>query len=130
MTDWRAVIDRGIHAHNWVVRFGQEPFVDEEYIKDLYATVFAKRYKTASNYIATDHLVDRGGSMRRYVLVSGIFFALFTCVQLLRLLLRWPVQVASVDIPLWFSGVAVIIVGSLTIWAFRTAARSDVNAGI
>ena len=68
--------------------------------------------------------------MRRYIMVSGFFFALLTCVQLLRLLLRWPVQVASVDIPLWFSGIAVIIVGSLTIWAFRTAAGSDSNAGI
>ena len=67
--------------------------------------------------------------MRRYVMVSGVFFALLTFVQLLRLLLRWPVQVASVDIPLWFSGIAVIIVGSLAIWAFRTASRSDVNAG-
>jgi hypothetical protein len=68
--------------------------------------------------------------MRRYVMVSGAFFALLTLVQLLRLLLRWPVQVASVDIPLWCSGIAVIIVGSLAIWAFRTASRSDVNPGI
>jgi hypothetical protein len=68
--------------------------------------------------------------MRRYVMVSGAFFALLTLVQLLRLVLRWPVQVASVDIPLWFSGIAVIIVGSLSIWAFRTASRSDVNPGI
>ena len=65
--------------------------------------------------------------MRRYATVSGIFLALVTCAQLLRLLLRWPVQVASVDIPLWFSGVAVIVVGSLTIWAFRTASRPDLN---
>ena len=67
--------------------------------------------------------------MRRYIVVSGVFFALLTCVQLQRLLLRWPVLVAGVDIPLWFSGIAVIIVGSLTVWAFRAASRSDVNAG-
>ena len=68
--------------------------------------------------------------MRRYVMVSGTFLGLLTLVQLLRLLLRWPVQVAGVDIPLWFSGIAVIIVGSLSIWAFRTASRPEVNAGI
>ncbi|MBF8301676.1 MAG: hypothetical protein HW394_2046 [Acidobacteria bacterium] len=59
--------------------------------------------------------------MRRYILVSGSFLALLTCVQLLRLVLRWPISVAGVEIPLWASGVAVLVVGSLTAWAFRVA---------
>jgi len=49
MTDQMTMFNRGIHAHNWVVRFGQEPFTDEEYVKDLHDTVLSKRYKTASN---------------------------------------------------------------------------------
>jgi len=57
--------------------------------------------------------------MHRYVLVSGLFLLLLACVQILRLILRWRVMVAGVEIPLWVSGVAVVIVGSLAIWAFR-----------
>ena len=57
--------------------------------------------------------------MRRYALISGLFLTLLTCAQLLRLLLRWPVTVAGVEIPLWVSVIAALIVGSLAIWAFR-----------
>ena len=64
--------------------------------------------------------------MRRYALISGLFFTLLACVQLLRLVLRWPVRVASVEVPLSVSGVAVVVAGSLAIWAFRARASSDV----
>ena len=67
-------------------------------------------------------LNENGGLMRRYVLISGLFLTLLTCAQLLRLLLRWPVTIAGVEIPLWVSGIAVVIVGSLAIWAFRVRA--------
>ena len=60
--------------------------------------------------------------MRRYALISGLFLTLLTCAQLLRLALRWPVRVATVDVPLWVSGVAALIAGSLAIWAFRVSA--------
>lgn len=63
--------------------------------------------------------------MRRYTLVSGLFLALLTCAQLLRVALRWPVRVASADVPLWTSVVAAILAGSLAIWAFRVYARDD-----
>ena len=63
--------------------------------------------------------------MRRYVLVSGLFLALLACVQLLRLVMQWPVRVATFDVPLWLSGVAAIIAGSLAMWAFRVRARPD-----
>ena len=62
--------------------------------------------------------------MRRYMLVSGAFFTLLACVQLLRLLFRWPVQVAGVVVPLWVSAIAVAIAATLAIWAFRTAAAA------
>ena len=61
--------------------------------------------------------------MRRYVLVSGLFSLLIACVQLLRLMLGWRVTVAGVEIPLWASGVAALVAGSLAIWAFRVRAR-------
>ena len=63
--------------------------------------------------------------MRRYVLVSGVFFALLTGVQVLRFLRQWPVRIANVDVPVWASGIAALIAGSLTFWAFRSAAHSE-----
>ena len=66
--------------------------------------------------------------MRRYALVSGVFPILLTCVQLLRVILQWRVRVASVDVPVWASAVAALIVGSLAFWAFRVRARQDHEA--
>ena len=63
--------------------------------------------------------------MRRYTLVSGLFLTLLTCIQLVRLVLRWPVRVAGIEVPLWVSGIAAVIVGSLAIWAFRARASGD-----
>ena len=68
--------------------------------------------------------------MRRYAVVSGVFFALLTFVQVLRLLRQWPVHVGSVDVPLWASGIAAIIAGSLTFWAFRTVVRTGSHAAV
>ncbi len=59
--------------------------------------------------------------MRRYEQVSGAFFCLLAIVQLTRLVMRWPVDVAGVSVPLWASAVAVIVTASFATWAFRTA---------
>ncbi|MGQ0650136.1 MAG: hypothetical protein ACT4P7_21505 [Gemmatimonadaceae bacterium] len=63
--------------------------------------------------------------MRQYVLVSGLFLALVTCGQLLRLGFRAQVIVAGVEIPLWASGIATVIAGTLAVWAFRLRAARD-----
>ena len=68
--------------------------------------------------------------MRRYVLVSGLFLVLLACVQLLRLVLRWRVTVAGVEIPLWASAAAALIAGSLAIWAFRVRARERASPAV
>ena len=68
--------------------------------------------------------------MRTYVRVSGLFLALLACVQLVRLVMRWPVRVATVDVPMWPSAIAALLVGSLAIWAFRVASRPDSRAGV
>ena len=61
--------------------------------------------------------------MRRYVLVSGVFFTLLTLVQLIRFLMQWQVVVAGITIPPWLSLIAALIVGSLAVWAFRVRSR-------
>jgi hypothetical protein len=66
--------------------------------------------------------------MRTYVRVSGFFLALLAGVQLVRLVMRWPIRVATVDVPLWPSAIAALLVGSLAIWAFRVASRPDSRA--
>ena len=68
--------------------------------------------------------------MRRYILVSGIFLTLLTCVQVLRLILGWQVTVAGTNIPLWVSAIAALIAGSLAIWAFRVSGRRDSAAAV
>ena len=66
--------------------------------------------------------------MRRYVTVTGVFLALVTFAQLLRLILRWPVTVAGVSIPLWASVIAALIAGSLATWAFRVSRGNSAAA--
>jgi hypothetical protein len=57
--------------------------------------------------------------MRRYVQISGAFFTLLALVQLTRSLLGWPVQVATVTVPVWASVIAFLVTGSFATWAFR-----------
>ena len=68
--------------------------------------------------------------MHRYAVVSGVFFAVLTVVQIMRLVLQWPVRVSTFEVPMWFSGVAVLIAGSLAVWAFRVAARRNSSPAV
>lgn len=68
--------------------------------------------------------------MRRYVLVSGVFLALLTCLQLLRLAFRAQVMIADLSIPLWASAIAALIAGTLAVWAFRVSAHRESGPAI
>jgi hypothetical protein len=57
--------------------------------------------------------------MPRYERVSSSLFFLLALAQLTRLLLRWPVSVAGVDVPLWASAVAVVVTLSFGVWGLR-----------
>ena len=59
--------------------------------------------------------------MNRYVQASGAFFGLLALVQLTRTILQWPVQVATVTVPVWVSGIAFLITGTFALWAMRSA---------
>ena len=56
----------------------------------------------------------------KYVVVSGVLFGVLAVVQAVRALNQWPVQVAGFDVPVWVSWVAMIVAGSLCVWAFRS----------
>ena len=61
--------------------------------------------------------------MRRYHVVSGTIFAILALVQLARTVLAVPVLVDGFAVPVWLSGVACLITGSLAVWAFRSAGK-------
>ncbi|PYP53395.1 MAG: hypothetical protein DMD39_05030 [Gemmatimonadetes bacterium] len=65
--------------------------------------------------------------MHRYELVSGIIFTIVALAQLTRTLLGWPAQVSSFNVPIWWSGLAFLIAGTMAVWAFRSAARSPTS---
>jgi hypothetical protein len=59
--------------------------------------------------------------MHRYAVVSGAVFTLVSLGQLLRTILAWPANVNGFQIPVWFSGIAVIVTATMAVWAFRVA---------
>lgn len=62
--------------------------------------------------------------MRTYVLVTVVFFDIIATAQLVRLVLGWPVVIAGLDIPVWASGIAVLVAGSLGVWGMRQLSAS------
>jgi len=56
----------------------------------------------------------------KYVVVSGVLFGVIAVVQAVRALNQWPVQVGGFDVPVWVSWVAMVVAGSLCMWAFRS----------
>ena len=61
--------------------------------------------------------------LSKYVVVSGVLFGVIALVQAVRALNQWPVQVAGFDMPVWVSWVAMVVAGSLCMWAFRSGRK-------
>ena len=59
--------------------------------------------------------------MPRYERVSGIVFGFISIAQLTRAVLGWPLLVNGVSIPVAASGLAFLIMGGLSVWAFRSS---------
>ena len=59
--------------------------------------------------------------MRYYLRISGILFGVIALGHLLRLLFRWPAEVANWVVPFWFSLFGLVLPAALSIWAFRLA---------
>ena len=56
----------------------------------------------------------------KYVVVSGVLFGVIAVLQAVRALNQWPVYVAGFNVPVWASWVAMVVAGSLCVWAFRS----------
>lgn len=50
-----------------------------------------------------------------FTLVAVVLFALIAVLQLLRFSFGWEVTVSGVNIPVWVSGVAFVVVGGLAV---------------
>lgn len=61
---------------------------------------------------------------RTYITVSATVFGLVALLQLVRALGRWPMQIASLQIPVAASWVAFLVAGGLCLWGLRSARRS------
>ena len=59
----------------------------------------------------------------KYVVVSGASFGAIAVFQAVRALYQWPVQVGTLEIPVWASWIAVVVAGALCAWAFRSRGR-------
>jgi hypothetical protein len=59
--------------------------------------------------------------MRRYVQITGAFFALGAIAQLLRAVSARPMRVADFDVPVWCSGLASVAGAAMAAWAFHLA---------
>jgi len=53
--------------------------------------------------------------------VAGTLFALLGLIQLTRLIRGWEVIINHREVPIWFSGIAVVVLFGLSIWLFRLA---------
>jgi hypothetical protein len=51
--------------------------------------------------------------------VAGVMFGLMCLAQLLRLVIRPEVLVAGHHVPLWPSGLALVILGGLSLWMWK-----------
>ena len=63
------------------------------------------------------------GSVRGYLLTSGIIFGLVAVLHLLRVVNGWPFQVGPWSVPMWSSWLGVLVPAVLCGWAFRLARR-------
>jgi hypothetical protein len=54
-----------------------------------------------------------------YRMASGVIFGLIAVLQGIRIARQLPVQVGSTSIPMGVSWIAVVVAGSLCVWALR-----------
>ena len=57
--------------------------------------------------------------MRTYLIASTIAFDIIATAQLLRLVLGVPVVVNGINVPLWASAIAVVVIGGFGVAGMR-----------
>jgi membrane protein implicated in regulation of membrane protease activity len=61
--------------------------------------------------------------MKPFTAIAVAFLSLMALLQLGRFLLGWEIVVHGVAIPVWFSGIAFVVVGALAAMLWRESRR-------
>lgn len=60
---------------------------------------------------------------KNYFLISGIIFGIVALLHLWRAASSLPLMIGVWEFPVWFSWVAFILAGALSVWGFRLAKK-------
>ncbi|MFC2100640.1 hypothetical protein ACFLRZ_02300 [Bacteroidota bacterium] len=60
---------------------------------------------------------------KAYIIITGVLFGLVTIGQLIRLAFQVPVQVCTINLPMWPSVLAILFALLFCIWAFLIARK-------
>jgi hypothetical protein len=63
-------------------------------------------------------------SQKAFSLAAGVVFGLIALGHVLRIVLGWSFMVRDFSVPMWASGLAVVIMGYLAYEGFRLARKS------
>ena len=63
-------------------------------------------------------------SQRTFSLVAGVVFDLIALGHVLRIVFGWSFMVQDFSVPMWASGLAVVVMGYLAYEGFRLARKS------
>ena len=62
-------------------------------------------------------------NQKAFSLVAGVVFGLVALVHVLRIVLGWSIVIQDLSIPMWPSGLAVVVFGYLAYEGFRLARK-------
>jgi hypothetical protein len=62
--------------------------------------------------------------MRVYLQISGTLFGVVALAHAVRVVQKWPVEVAGWVLPVWVSVVGFLLTGALAVWAFRAVGQA------
>lgn len=58
-------------------------------------------------------------TIKSFCTLAAAIFALIALLQLIRIVLAWPITLNGADVPFWASWIAVIVAGALSFVGFR-----------
>lgn len=58
---------------------------------------------------------------RMPLLVAGVIFSLLAIMHLLRLFLGWSLVIGTFSVPIWWSGIGLVIAFLLALWMFKSS---------
>ena len=88
--------------------------------------IIIKCYNSAGGFISKPKILEvRMCKHTAPLIVAGLIFALIAFLHLLRFFVGWDVIVGTFAIPVWWSGIGLIIAALLAFWMFKSACSSS-----